>query len=93
MRERGVVLILDYREPLDTLEEQLMALNAEDQGQTLPAIRDKAGSRRVGIGSQILATLGAHKLLLLIHERRFCALSGFKVEIVDFVPEQIKERT
>jgi 3,4-dihydroxy 2-butanone 4-phosphate synthase/GTP cyclohydrolase II len=84
---RGIVLIIDYREPLETLEEQLMALNAEDQGRPLPAIKNKAGSRRVGIGSQILASLGAHKLRLLSNERRFYALSGFKIEIVDFVTE------
>ena len=39
------------------------------------------------IGSQILAELGAYKLKLLSNERKFYALSGFKIEIVDFVTE------
>ena len=84
---RGIVLIIGYHEPLETIEHQLQSLNAQDQGQTIPVDKRQTGSRRVGIGSQILANLGAHKLRLLSNERRFYALSGFKIEIVDFVTE------
>ena len=83
---RGIVLVIDYHEPVELIEEQLLALSSE---QEMPRKRgDKnTGSKRVGIGSQILAELGAHQLRLLSTERRYYALSGFKIEIVDFVTE------
>jgi 3,4-dihydroxy 2-butanone 4-phosphate synthase/GTP cyclohydrolase II len=84
---RGIVLIIGNHEPLDNIGEQLAVFEKEDNGETTPSCKVKGGSRRVGIGSQILAQLGANKLRLLSTKRRFYALSGFKIEIIDFVTE------
>jgi len=84
---RGIVLIIGYHQPHEHIEMRLANLSAEDHGGSVQNIKQEGGSRRVGIGSQILADLGAHKLRLLSAERRFYALSGFKIEIVDFVTE------
>jgi len=82
---RGIVLIIGYHERLQDVSDQLEQFSREDQGIQKPKSTAKGGSRRVGIGSQILTSLGAHKLRLLSTERKFYALSGFKIEIVDFV--------
>ncbi len=84
---RGVVLIIGNHEPLKCICDQITLFGKEDRGEIKPSAITKGGSKRVGIGSQILAELGAYKLRLLSTERKFYALSGFKIEIVDFVTE------
>ncbi len=84
---RGIVLIIGYHETLESICDQITHFGKEDRGEQHPSALTKGGSRRVGIGSQILAELGAHELRLLSTERKFYALSGFKIEIVDFVVE------
>ncbi len=85
---RGIVLIIDYHEPVEYIEEQLHQLSRDKKITAKQADKNRnSGSKRVGIGSQILAELGAHQLRLLSTERRYYALSGFKIEIVDFVTE------
>lgn len=84
---RGVVLIIGHHESHNSVVEQIKTFDMEDRGEQIASVKPKGGSRRVGIGSQILANLGAHKLRLLSNKRKFYALSGFKIEIVDFVTE------
>jgi 3,4-dihydroxy 2-butanone 4-phosphate synthase/GTP cyclohydrolase II len=67
------------------------------QGKLIPHTRDSTryasseGQRQlqqeIGIGAQILADLGLHRIRLLTnHPRRIVALEGFGIEIVDQVP-------
>ncbi|MFT5450709.1 MAG: 3,4-dihydroxy 2-butanone 4-phosphate synthase/GTP cyclohydrolase II [Enterobacterales bacterium] len=84
---RGIVLIIGNHEPLDNVSEQLKAFEEEDKGEQIAQSNTSNGSKRVGIGSQILAELGAHKLQLLSTEQKYYALSGFKIEIVNFITE------
>ncbi|MBT8449570.1 MAG: 3,4-dihydroxy-2-butanone-4-phosphate synthase [Gammaproteobacteria bacterium] len=84
---RGVVLIISHNQSNAGIEKQLIELSKQESGTELSNTSRQGGSRRVGIGSQILASLGAHQLRLLSNERRYYALSGFKIEIVDFVTE------
>jgi len=84
---RGVVLIIGNHEPLKSICEQISLFGKEDRGEHHPSAVSSGGSRRVGMGSQILTELGVHKLILLSRERKFYALSGFKIEIVDFVTD------
>lgn len=84
---RGIVLVIGNHESLASLDEQVSGFEAIDKGTKSAVKKVNTGSRRVGIGSQILADLGAHKLKLLSKERRYYALSGFKIEIVDFVTD------
>lgn len=84
---RGIVLVIGNHESLDNISEQLKVFEKVDNGEQSTHTKAIKGSRRVGIGAQILAELGAHKLQLLSTKRKFYALSGFKIEIVDFVTE------
>jgi 3,4-dihydroxy 2-butanone 4-phosphate synthase / GTP cyclohydrolase II len=82
---RGIVLVIGNHEPLASIQEQLNRFAREDQGEKVVMKKPTQTSRRVGIGSQILASLGANKLRLLSPERKYHALSGFKIEIVEFI--------
>jgi len=84
---RGIVLVIGNHVSLDNINEQLKVFEKIDKAEPIPQVKAVNGSKRVGIGSQILAELGAHKLRLLSTERKYYALSGFKIEIVDFVTE------
>jgi len=84
---RGIVLVIGHHESLDQISAQLNHYSALDQGEQPIGSQSQNGTRRVGIGSQILAQLGAHRLKLLSTEKKFHALAGFKIEIVDFVSQ------
>jgi len=84
---RGVVLVIGHHESLDQVSSQLSHFSAQDKDEQTLGNASQNGTRRVGIGSQILAQLGAHKLKLLSTEKKFHALAGFKIEIVDFVTQ------
>lgn len=85
----GVVLVLGSQ---STAESTLMRLNrfaAEDRNETLPPMAARAGLRRIGIGSQILNDLNVHKLRLLSSPKKY-ALSGFKLEVVEFIEDSAR---
>jgi 3,4-dihydroxy 2-butanone 4-phosphate synthase/GTP cyclohydrolase II len=63
---------------LDTVEANLQLGFADDQ-------------RDYGVGAQILADLGVHRLRLLTNNpRKFVALSGFGLEVVERVPLEVE---
>ncbi len=82
---RGIVLVIGNHPPLQQVSDQLTNFELQDKGEQPQVKAVSSGTRRVGIGSQILAELGAHKLRLLSTEKKFHALAGFKIEIIDFV--------
>jgi 3,4-dihydroxy 2-butanone 4-phosphate synthase/GTP cyclohydrolase II len=71
---------------------QNTGLNIKQQLQASPP--ESAASqhvRSVGIGSQILAQLGVTKMRLLSSPKRYKALSGFGLEIIEMIPfEEVK---
>jgi len=80
----GVVLVLAAQAGNDQQLQQLARYAAEDRGETpSPTLRVTA-SRQVGIGSQILSDLGIHQLRLMSKPMKY-SLSGFKLEVVEFV--------
>lgn len=54
--------------------------------------RVSTGTRTLGIGSQVLSDLGVSKIRLLGAPTRYPSLSGFGLELVDFVPPSSEER-
>ncbi len=84
--ESGVVIILgqDYvsRDMLGRIDEFFSGRQPGMSG-------DGPGYRNIGTGSQILRELGVGKMRLLSSPMRFNALSGFDLEIVEYVqPDQ-----
>ncbi|NDV92146.1 3,4-dihydroxy-2-butanone-4-phosphate synthase [Alteromonas sp. 345S023] len=81
--EEGGVLVLLGKE--EHIEEQVRRFAAEDRGER-PAGADWQGSSRtIGVGSQILASMGVHKMRLLSKPIKYHALSGYGLEVVEYV--------
>ncbi len=91
---RGVLVYLHQSGPgiaqmrADGPIEQLVGHGREFMHYTTPD-GQRALQHEVGIGAQILADLGLHRIRLLTnHPRKVVALEGFGIEIVDQIPVQ-----
>jgi 3,4-dihydroxy 2-butanone 4-phosphate synthase / GTP cyclohydrolase II len=80
---RGVVVFLYYPETADDIDDSIdQALNP------VPAKPQQAGDvvyQQVGTGSQILMDLGVHKMRLLSAPFKFTGISGFDLEVVEYI--------
>ncbi|MGH8126345.1 MAG: 3,4-dihydroxy-2-butanone-4-phosphate synthase [Rhodanobacteraceae bacterium] len=86
---RGVVVVLAAPEDQVSL---LARLNREEPAEaSQPARRGVAAQhewRQLGLGAQILADLGVHRLRVLGTPRKLVGLSGFGLEVIGYVEEQ-----
>ncbi|MGL5490280.1 MAG: bifunctional 3,4-dihydroxy-2-butanone-4-phosphate synthase/GTP cyclohydrolase II [Shewanella sp.] len=85
--EGGVLVLLGNQEHSGEILAKVKAFEAEDQGQTPVSAKWQGTSRRVGVGSQILASLGVTKMRLLSSPKRYHSLSGFGLEVTEYVAE------
>ncbi len=87
-QEGGVLVILGNEETPESIIHKVKMFEQQDN-QTAPTMAKKQGtSRRVGVGSQILADLGVKDMRLLSSsDKRYHALSGFGLNVVDYVTE------
>ncbi len=83
----GVLLILGHQESNDELVAKVKAFEAEDNGEAVSAAQWQGTSRHVGIGSQILSDLGVTKMRLLSSPKRYHSLSGFGLEVTEYISE------
>ncbi|GAA4892252.1 bifunctional 3,4-dihydroxy-2-butanone-4-phosphate synthase/GTP cyclohydrolase II [Ferrimonas pelagia] len=84
-QEGGVLVLLGREQSSDTMLAQLKAYAAQQKGETIGIKRSVEATRTVGVGSQILADLGVGKMRLLSSQKRYHALSGFGLEVTDYV--------
>ncbi len=80
--EGGVLVLLGKQEDLI---HQVKVFEAEDKGDKPVAANWQGTSRTVGVGSQILASLGVGKMRLLSKPKKYHALSGYGLEVVEYV--------
>ncbi|MGL4476162.1 MAG: bifunctional 3,4-dihydroxy-2-butanone-4-phosphate synthase/GTP cyclohydrolase II, partial [Shewanella sp.] len=78
---------LDGQQHTSDLLAKVKAFEAEDKGQAQAAAKWQGTSRRVGIGSQILANLGVTQMRLLSSPKKYHSLSGFGLEVTEYVGE------
>ena len=81
---QGVVVLLNSAEDSYNLEDRIHEFFDRDQ-----AASSKGGSGvyfTVGTGSQILRDIGVGKMRLLSPPVKFSAISGFDLEVVEYVP-------
>lgn len=78
---KGVVLLLCHDETTDAIEESIVSLLAGKQQRRSSEVQYK----QVGTGSQILRDLGIGKMRVMSAPMRFSALSGFDLEVVEYV--------
>lgn len=80
---RGIVVFLYYPETADDID-----ASVEQVLNPVPAKPQQAGDvvyQQVGTGSQILMDLGVHKMRLLSAPFRFTGISGFDLEVVEYI--------
>ena len=82
--DSGIAVILCNQVEPDTVLAQLEELNelSENSNETNNSSRD---FRTIGLGSQILSDLGVQKMIVMSSPKRYHAISGFGLEIVDYM--------
>ncbi|WP_299807892.1 bifunctional 3,4-dihydroxy-2-butanone-4-phosphate synthase/GTP cyclohydrolase II [uncultured Shewanella sp.] len=85
--EGGVLVLLSSHEHSSDILAKVKAFEAEDNGSTPAAAQWKGTSRQVGVGSQILADVGVTSMRLLSSPKRYHSLSGFGLEVTEYIAE------
>ena len=79
--DAGAVVMIGHEESPANLVQRMQNYVA---GSAAPS--SSSGVRTIGTGSQILSDLGIHKMRLLSSPVRYSAISGFDLEIVEYIP-------
>ena len=85
--QTGVVVIVRYPEDSGEIIKRVQHAHAEDKSIEFPWRESGQDLRMLGVGGQILADLGVSRLRVLGSPRRYHGVSGFGLEIVDYVTE------
>ena len=85
--EGGVVVILGQGSTQSELLARIEHFASQDRGEPQPGAKRPEVSRRVGVGSQILRSLGIKRMRLLTGQKRYHALSGFGLEVDEYLAE------
>ena len=83
----GVVVVLRPPEPAGELFARIDAYRREDEDEALPQHDSGTDLRTLGLGAQILADLGVRKMRVLSAPKRLHAISGFGLEVIEYVDE------
>jgi len=81
-QEGGVIVVLGKKEDIVS---QVKRFEAEDNDDAAKGKTWEGSSRTVGVGSQILASLGITQMRLLSKPIKYSALSGFGLEVVEYI--------
>ncbi len=89
----GVLVLLAYHESAEELASRIDLRNnprrrADRNDDHLASPQSPANLRMLGAGGQILADLGVQQLLALGTEKRTFGLSGFGLEVVEYIEDQ-----
>ncbi|SHH80349.1 bifunctional 3,4-dihydroxy-2-butanone-4-phosphate synthase/GTP cyclohydrolase II [Ferrimonas marina] len=85
--EGGVMVLLGRELSTESLLGQLKRFAAEQAGEQLASKRPEGATRTVGVGSQILADLGVGRMRLLSSQKRYHSLSGFGLEVTEYIDQ------
>ncbi|WP_099611628.1 bifunctional 3,4-dihydroxy-2-butanone-4-phosphate synthase/GTP cyclohydrolase II [Vibrio fujianensis] len=87
-QQGGVLVILGNEESTDLLLHRIKIFEQQDKGEAPTLAKKQGTSRRVGVGSQILADLGITDMRLLSSpNKKYHALGGFGLNVVEYVCE------
>ena len=82
---KGVVVILRQEESNASIIDNIQHYQQIDKGVDLPRKEQVEDLRTYGIGAQILKDLGVHKMRVMSSPKRMHALSGFGLEVVEYI--------
>ena len=88
----GVVVVLRPPELANEILARVDSYRREDAGEALRHPTARTDLRTFGLGAQILAELGVRKMRVLSAPKRMHAISGFGLEVVEYVGEQVGEQ-
>ncbi|MBK1650436.1 bifunctional 3,4-dihydroxy-2-butanone-4-phosphate synthase/GTP cyclohydrolase II [Rhabdochromatium marinum] len=82
----GVIVVLRNRDTGEDLLAKLRHIrDADHQGQTSSGRAKRSELRTYGIGAQILADLGLHQMRVMSAPKAMHGISGFDLEVVEYV--------
>ena len=90
---RGIVVVLRPPEPASEIIARIDSYRREDEGEALPQHDDGADLRTFGLGAQIIADLGVRRMRVLSAPKRLHAISGFGLEVVEYVDASGRSQT
>jgi 3,4-dihydroxy 2-butanone 4-phosphate synthase / GTP cyclohydrolase II len=90
--ECGVIVILQQQEDPKMLLNRIRYCCRQDEGEELPAQGATHDLRTHGLGAQILSDLGVRKMRVLSAPKKMHALSGFGLEVMDYVQYESEEK-
>ncbi len=82
---RGIVIILRLREESDILVSQITQYAKQDAGEDVARHDTGADLRTFGVGAQMLTDLGVKRMRVLSAPKKMHAISGFDLEVVEYV--------
>ena len=82
---KGVVVILQQQEDTQALVNRIRSYCRQEQGEELPIPLHAHNLRTHGLGAQILSDLGVRKMRVMSAPKKMHAISGFGLEVVDYV--------
>jgi len=84
--EGGVLVLLGNEESPELLIHRMKMFELQDKGDVPTMAKKQGTSRRVGVGSQILADLGVKDMKLLSSaNKKYHALGGFGLNVVEYI--------
>ena len=81
----GVVVVLRPPEPPNDIVARIDCYRREDEGEAFPQHDSGTDLRTFGLGAQILTDLGVRRMRVLSAPKRMHAISGFGLEVVEYV--------
>jgi 3,4-dihydroxy 2-butanone 4-phosphate synthase/GTP cyclohydrolase II len=85
--ENGIVVILSHQIETDALINEITSLNESGREHIHRPVDSSKDLRNIGLGSQILSDLGVRKMRVMSSPKRLHALSGFELEVVEYIGE------
>lgn len=86
-QEGGVLVLLGNQEHTSHILAKVKSFEAQDNGEATAPAQWQGTSRRVGVGSQILSSLGVTSMRLLSSPKQYHSLSGFGLQVTEYVSE------
>ena len=81
----GVVVVLSNQVSNYDLMRELERYGEDDDGGTQRKDLNPMDWRQIGLGAQILASVGVRKMRVMSNPRKYHAISGFGLEVVEYV--------
>lgn len=85
--EGGVLIVLGNAQYSEDILAKVKTFEAQDKGKQESSNKLQKPSQRVGVGSQILSSLGVTNMRLLSTQKRYHSLSGFGLKVTEYVAD------